>query len=342
MHLSRSTVHKGDFFAYGKSVEIAGMVDGDLYAFGGQIYIDGTVTGDVIICGGSINVRGDVKGDVRLLAGQATISGHVWNNVSIIAGNVDLGPSGVVDNNLIAIGGNIDISGEVKHNARIYASNLRLSNMILGNVKAYIGQLRLTSRAVVQGDLEYWSNNDAFIDRHAKVGKVIPHPSFFYKAFQSTLVKGLRLGSKLATLLMNLVYTFVIGLILLKYFPRKLEVSIMAMKARPIQALLTGLIILIVLPLVSLVLLISILGAPFALTLIAVNVVGFYTVKIVFVLALLSYIGNFERHRKLYFFFGLVAYFALTLIPIAGWIISIGALLLGLGSLTLSKTVVDN
>lgn len=342
MQLPHSAVHKGDFFAYGKSVEIAGTVLGDLYAFGGQIYVDGTVSGDVIICGGSVNVRGEVQGNVRMLAGQATISGHVQGNVSLMAGNIDLGPSGVIDGNVIGIGGNIDISGLIKQNTRVYASNLRISNTILGNLKAYVGQLRLTSRAVVRGHIEYWSNNEAFVDPYAKVGEITEHPSFFYKAFQSTLVKGLKLGSKLATLLMNLVYTFVIGLILMKYFPKKLNVSIHAIKMHPVQSLLTGLIMLIVLPLVSLVLLISILGAPFALTLIALNVVGFYTVKIVFVLALLSYMKNFSHYKKLYFFFGLVCYFGLTLIPIAGWILSIGALLMGLGSLTLSKSIADN
>lgn len=342
MQLPRSAEHQGDYFAYGKSIEIAGTVKGDLYAFGGQIYIDGLVTGDVIISGGSVNIRGEVRGNVRLLSGQATISGSVRENVSIIAGNVDIGPSGVIGGNLIAIGGNIDVSGLVKRNARVYASNMRISNTIHGNLKAYVGQLRLTSRAVVDGPIEYWSNNDAFIDDHAKVHGVIAHPSFFYRAFQSTLVKGLRLGSKLATLFMNLVYTFVIGLILMRYFPKKLSVSVRTMKSRPLQAVVTGLVILVILPLAAIVLLVSILGAPFALTLIAVNVIGFYTVKIVFVLAALSYFKSFEKHKKLYFFAGLVFYFALTLIPIAGWIISIGALLLGLGSLVLSKTVVDN
>jgi hypothetical protein len=84
----------------------------------------------------------------------------------------------------------------------------------------------------------------------------------------------------------------------------------------------------------------TVLGAPFALTLIALNIIGFYTAKIIFILWGIDAAckrWKWKKRRYLYFFFGLLIFFALTLIPILGFFISIGALLFGIGALVSSK-----
>ena len=339
--LPNNAVVNNDYFAYGRSVEISGTVNGDVYVFGGQVFIDGTVNGDIIAAAGSIEISGTVSHDVRLLAGQASISGHIGRNLTGVTATIELFPSAKIGNNVVIVSGNSDLGSTIKNNARLYASSVRISDRIDGNVTAYVGQMRISSKANIGGGVEYWSNNNALIDSNAHIGKGVKHhPSFFYKLFHGKLSTILKISSKLATLLMNFFYSFVIGLIMMRYFRRRIDRTILALNQKPLQSLITGLVLVFLLPLTFLALIITILGVPFALTLLSLTVVTFYTAKVLSILwvsKLLFYRFDFQKHMRLYFAFGLIVYFLLTLIPYVGFAVSLAALLLGLGGGVLSK-----
>jgi len=330
-----------DYFAYGKTIEVSGTVNGDVYVFGGQIFIDGVVNGDVIVAGGSVEISGKVSKDVRLLSGQASISGTVGRNVTAVTATIELAPSARVGRNIIVVSGNVDLESIVANNARVYASNLRVSDGIGGKLYAYVGSMRITSKAKIQGDVEYWSNKNAVIDPHAKIGgDLIHHPSFFYSITHGKIFKSLKIGSKFAALVMNFFYTLVIALIMMRYFPQRISCAVDALNHKIFPSLLAGIVIVIILPLLFLALLITIVGVPFALTLLAINVISFYTAKILTIVWLAKHIFrrfDFNKHRRLYFSFALIIYYLLTLIPYLGTVVSIAALLLGLGGLVLGK-----
>jgi len=339
--LPAGTVLNQDFFAYGKSIEVSGTVNGDVYVFGGQVFIDGTVNGDVLVAGGSVEISGKVSQDVRLLGGQASITGEIGRNVTAVTATIEFSPSARVGNNIVVLSGNVDLESLIGHNARIYASNLRLSDGIKGKLSAYVGQMRITSKAQIGGDVEYWSNRNALIDSHAKIGgEVIHHPSFFYNIFHGKFFKTIKIGSKFAALIMNFFYTFVIALIIMRYFPQRIDDTLYALNHKPLQALIAGVVLVILLPLLFLVLLITIVGVPFALTLLAINVVSFYTAKILAIIWAAKHLFHrfdFKKHMRFYFAFSLIIYYLLTLIPYLGTTISLAALLLGLGGLVLGK-----
>ena len=339
--LPHGETHDGDLFVTGKTVEVSGVVNGDLYVFGGQVFIDGTVNGSVICLAGTINHTGKVSQNVRILAGQIVIGGFVGGNVSILSGSLEVHPSTTIAGSLAVLSGNVDFAGVLNRNMRVYASNFRFSGDVKGDIEAFVGQMRITSRAEVFGSFEYWSNNEAFIDSSEILKKGIKHhPSFFYNLFKGKIFQSLKIGSKLATLLMNFFYSFVLGLVIMKFFPQRIKASMVVLNTKPLQALVCGIVILMVLPLACILLLITIIGAPFALTLLALNVIGFYTAKVFAILWVVSKMFkkvDFERYKKLYFVTGLVIYFLLTLIPYFGWILSTCSLLFGLGSVILGK-----
>jgi len=339
--LPASAVHNQDFFAYGKSIEISGTVNGDVYVFGGQVFIDGVVNGDVLVAGGSVEISGKVSRNVRLLSGQASISGTVGRSVTAVTATIELSPSARVGRNVVILSGNVDLESMVGSNARVYASNLRISDGIGGSLYAYVGSMRVTSKARITGDVEYWSNKNALIDSHAKIGgELIHHPSFFYSIFHGKIFKSLKIGSKFAALSMNFFYTLVIALILMRYFPQRVENSYHALNHKLFQSLVAGIVLVIILPLLFFALLITIVGVPFALTLLAINVISFYSAKIITIIWLARHIFrrfDFSKHRRLYFTFGLIIYYGLTLIPYVGTVVSTLALLLGLGGLVLGK-----
>jgi cytoskeletal protein CcmA (bactofilin family) len=339
--LPSTAVVNHDFFAYGKTVEVSGTVNGDVYVFGGQVFIDGVVNGDVLVAGGSVEISGKVSKNVRLLSGQASISGTVGRNVTALTATIEFAPSSRVGQNIVVVSGNVDIESIVANNARIYASNLRVSDGIGGRLYAYVASMRITSKAKIDGGVEYWSNKNAVIDPHAKIsGDLIHHPSFFYSVFHGKVFKSLKIGSKFAALVMNFFYTLVIALIMMRYFPQRISGAVDALNHKIFPSLLAGIVIVFILRLLFLALLITIVGVPFALTLLAINVISFYTAKIFSIIWLAKHIFcrfDFNKHRRLYFAFALIIYYLLTLIPYFGTVVSIAALLLGLGGLVLGK-----
>jgi cytoskeletal protein CcmA (bactofilin family) len=334
--LAQGVVHEGDYFAMADSVEISGEITGDLYLMASQVLIDGKVDGDVLAIAGSMEISGKVLNNVRLMAAQTLISGSIGRNVTVLGGNVQLLPSARVEGNVVAAAGNVDLSSSIGSDVTVAASNLRLSSQIKDNVQAYVGQLRITSRAQIGGAVDYCSNSRGWIDEGAVIrGTVTMHPSLVHELTRGTWVEGFLVGSKLIALLMNFMYTFVVAWVLMRAFPKNLETALSTLTHHPLRALGFGAMVLILLPLAALMLLMTILGVPFALTLIAMNVVGLYTAKVYSIFwfsnKTLTKIG-LKAHRLSTFFVGLICYFLLTAIPIFGVSVSIAAMLFGLGA----------
>lgn len=340
--LPAGEVFHGDYMAKGRSIEISGTVNGDVYAFGGQVIIDGTVNGNVLLLGGTLQMEGFVSQNIRALAGQVIVSGHVGGNITACSGSVEVLASADVGNSVIALAGNVDLAGPVHGEVFVGTSNLRIAGFVGGDVTAYVNRLRVTSKAHIDGSLEYRSHTPATIDTLALIkGEVNYHPSLLYNVAQNGWIRSLRIGAKLLPLFMNFFYTLVLGLIIIRYFPHSIERAVKALMISPWSALLAGVVILVILPIVSLLFLMTILGAPFAITLIAVNVFAFYTAKIFVIMWLEKrfFVKRFQRRRRLYFFWGLIAYFMVTMIPYIGHVISISAMILGLGAMVRGRII---
>jgi hypothetical protein len=339
--LPSGMVHRGDYFAYGNSIEISGKVTGDVYAAGSQIVIDGEIDGDVLAVGGSIHIAGNVARNIRIVAGQATLSGKVGGNATIVAANAQLVPSGMIQGNFVATVGNGDLAASVGGDATIVASNLRISSTIGGNLQAYVGHMRLTSRSIIIGDVAYDSDHKAMIEPEAQIhGKISFHPSVLQEIFKGRFLNVLLIGSKLTGILMNFIYTLVIGWIWLRLYPQNLERALNVLAHKPWKAFACGLMLLILLPLASLIFLMSILGAPFAITLLALNVIGFYTAKVLTIFFISNKVFNrigLKPNTVSIFCFGLICYFLLTTIPFFGSILAFVAMIFGLGAVPLAK-----
>lgn len=340
--VSSGQVHNGNFFAMGSSVEISGVVNGDVYILAEQIVIDGVINGDILVAGGSIDISGKVLNNCRLVGGQILISGSIGNNITAVAGNLQLLPSASIGGGVVATAANADFAATISSDVTVAASNLRISSHIGKDLQGYAGQMRITSRAVIGGEVDYKSSSPAWIEQGAViVGKVTRHPSFVHELVEGTWIQGLLVGSKVLAILMNFIYTFVIGVVILKFFPRNLEAALHSLQEHPLKSLTYGIMLLILLPLASLVLLMTILGVPFALALIALNVIGFYTAKVYSIFwASNWFFGKvgFRHNRLPGFFCGTVIYFALVSIPIFGFILAFVAMLFGLGAGLVAQT----
>jgi hypothetical protein len=340
--LSANEVYEGNYFACGTSVEISGTVNGDVYIFAEQVVVDGTINGDLLCCGGSVDVSGKVLHNCRMAGGQILISGTVGNQVTAVAGNLQLLPSATVGGSLVAVAANSDLAAGIGSDVTLIASNVRLSSHIRKGVQGLVGNLRVTSRALIGGDLDYRSSNDAWIEPGATIlGAVIHQPSFVHEFVKGTWIHKFLVGSRVLAVLMNFLYTFVVGVFLVKMFSKNLESALHVLKEQPLKSLVAGIMLLVLLPLVALILLMTILGVPFALTLVATTIIGFYTAKVYSIFWMSNWLFGkvgLKPNRLPLFFCGTVLYFCLTVIPVFGLIVAFAAMLFGLGAGVLAQT----
>lgn len=334
--LPAGQVHEGDYFAMGSNVEISGEVTGDLYTVGSQVVVDGRVLGDVLAVGGSVIITGPVGGNIRCTGGQVVLGGPVGRSVTILSGAAQLMASASIGGNVFCITGTADLSAPIGGNVTLITSNSRLSSPIGGNVHAYVGQMRLTSKAAIGGDLDYTSTKEATIDPQVTIGGTLTHHLTLVKGvYQGHWIQSFLLGSKVAAILMNFIYSLVIGWVIIRIFPQTLAHSLEVLKNRPWKAFACGAVVLVLLPILFLLLLITVVGAPLALTVLALNVITFYSAKIfsIFWVAnpLLKKIGM-KPNKMGILSVGLIAYFLLTAVPYFGGIIAFLALIFGLGA----------
>ncbi len=330
-----------DYFAFGDTIEISGTVNGDVYAAGGQVLVDGTINGDLLAAGGTVSISGNISQDARIFGGQITISGEIGRNLTVGGGNIELTDSATIRGGIVAAGGNIRLAAPVWSDVKISAGNLTVSNKIDGNLKAFVGAIRLTSRAVITGDLIYWSNRPASIDKSAKItGNVTRKtpPGVFRPPVEKVL--GVFVGVYLFATLISFISTLIIGLLLIHFYPKYNREAVSTLRKRPWASLGIGFIVLVLTPIIFVLLLATVVGIPLAFILLASYLITLYLVRIFVILW--AGVGIFEWlgktvHGGWALVVGLVVYSLLTLIPVIGDLVTFFVILFGLGAALLTK-----
>ncbi len=339
--ISSDQVFKGRYVELGETIEVSGVVQGDAYLVGTQVTVDGEIEGDLFAVGFVVSITGKVKGNVRILAAQAFVDGEISGNTAVFGVSVHLPKTGTLLGDLFLLAGYGDLENKVEGNVLALVGGLKLSGLIKKNLQTFVGRLRLMGSADIEGNLKYRSSYSAVIDPGATVkGEIIYKSSLVRDLMDMPILSGVAIGSKVAGFLMNFLYTFVVGIIFIRFFPRKLRNALLALRKTPWKCGLVGCLTVIFLPILSFVLLITIIGTPFALTLMALNIVGFYTVKIFSILWMsnaLFHLLGWEKNKIHTLFAGQVLYYSLCYIPVVGWFISLFAMLFGLGSSILAQ-----
>ncbi|MCH7541465.1 hypothetical protein IH981_01650, partial [Patescibacteria group bacterium] len=147
-------------------------------------------------------------------------------------------------------------------------------------------------------------------------------------------------GFSVFTAVVGWISTFIIGLLLIKLFPRFSRETVSTLRKRPWSSLGIGFLTLILTPIVFVILLITVIGIPLALILLALYLISLYLARI-FVIYWIG-LTLFERtgrkiHEVWALIVGLVVYYIITLVPIAGGLATLLVVLFGLGAAILTK-----
>ncbi|MCR4305864.1 MAG: hypothetical protein NUV73_02160 [Candidatus Daviesbacteria bacterium] len=337
--LTKDEVINKDYFATGNSVFLEGTVNGDAYVAGGNVVVNGTINGDLLVAGGSLDIRGNITGNIRAAGGNININGTIGRNATLVGGSINLAPTADIQGSLVSAGGNVAVSAPVGKEINLGGGQVVLSNRVGGDVNAAVGNLSLAPTATVSGNLTYLSENTASVSPGATVSGKITQNIPQTKQPQEAARRGV--GALLGFFLIgDFILATIIGFLLLRFLPVFFSTTAQLITQKPWLSLGTGFLAAIISPFAFLLLMITILGIPIAILLAFTLVVLSYLAKIfvAFVIGQLI-LRRFSKqsHTAWALILGLVIYSVIKAIPVFGWLISVIAVLTGLGAILIAK-----
>jgi hypothetical protein len=257
------------------------------------------------------------------MAGAAGTGGHDDDAVVVVAGDVSV-PRGDTVGGVFLAAGDARIAGAVDGDVIVFSGDLLLAGRVDGSVFVADGETRLLPSAEVTGDVEYGDERPQ-IALDARVHGDVTKQGFPDLGGTLPWIAGFAfwLGITLSA--------WVLGALLLLIAPRAAE-AIEARSREKVGAVIAiGLAIFIVLPIVAFLAAITLLGLPLAFA-IGLSLLPLWAVAyVVSAYVLGRRVLGPSRHRMLSFLAGLAILRVIALVPILGWLVSIAAVLLGLG-----------
>lgn len=332
----------GDAYIFGGSVRSAAALPGDLAAGGGSVLVSGSVGADIAALGGNITILGPVADDVRAAGGNIVIESAVGGDVVAAGGQVGVGGSGVQGDVMVA-GGTVRLDAPVAGNVRIAGGQVVINAPVQGNVEIMAEQVTLAAGALINGTFTYRSNRDAIIEPGAQVlGETVyekvptPRKEADAQAAGIAIASGLLLSKLLMTLFAALVLTFV--------FRRYLGEVALLVHTRPLHELMRGFAFVVLLPVASIILLITFLGALFGglglLTFVAAMIFAHIVAPVVLGSLLFMWVQKKSKPEVTYLstLVGVVVFSLLVVVPVIGWLTCFALVCMALGAMVTIKT----
>jgi hypothetical protein len=330
-----------NLYVAGGEVDVRAEVDGDVAAAGGRVLLDGVVTRDALVAGGDVTVRGRVGDDLRVAGGLVTLGGPIAGELLAAGGRVRVAPEAAVSGRAWLAGGIVEVQGRVGKTLRAAGGTIRLGGQVDGDVDVAGREIEIGPAARIGGSLTYRSPRPARIDPAARIAGAVTHRRTELPA----QAVGIARTASIALSVLGLLALGVTGVALLLLFPGFLTTSARTIASDPWTSLGLGLLVLVATPPVGLVLLVSVLGIPLALMLLAVYAVALVAGGLVAALFLgdvgARWLGRGDppsRGTQIVALLGALVVLALVRwIPIAGTLVLFLAVLFGVGALTLQS-----
>jgi cytoskeletal protein CcmA (bactofilin family) len=316
-------------------------VKGNAYLLGAETDIKGVIEGNLIIVGGNASISGKVTGSVHIFAGQAILEGSIKGDVMFVGANLLIPGPGTIGGNLLLIGGNAALENVVNGDVTALVASFTISGSIHKNLRAFVDKLRLAKSAKILGSLTYRSRNKAFIDSGAEVvGPTLRKSTLIGDIEGFRFFRGAHLGMQVFPFFVKFFYTFIVGCLLILFFPYRLHSAIDALRRHPGKSFIYGLAMLLILPILTGVLLVTVIGAPFALTVLALNIISFYTVTVFPILWMSNAIFrklSWKENTIRALIVGQGIYYCLTVIPVFGMLLACVTTILGFGATVVAQ-----
>ena len=331
-----------DLYVFGGDTEIAGTVTRDATVASGQFELtqSGRIDGNLNLLAGDAIVRGNVGRTVRVAAGDVEIYGDIGSDLIVAGGQIEIERGAVVRGDVIMAGGQVTIRGDVGGNVRGSTGDLTIDGNVSGDVDVSVNDISLGSQARVAGGVEYQSDDDATQDDAAVIsgGIVQQEPNMVFPAGGGV--------TWMTGLLFQLLAALIAGLVIVLAAPRLCVTVANGVRHRLPGSLIGGLILLFVIPIVTVILFVTIVGIPIALIIWCFYLAALYLGQVFVGLALGRFIlpnrwGDLGRgYNLLAMTIGVIVLFLPRFAPVPwlGFALTAMIAVVGLGAVVLGTT----
>ncbi len=333
---SDAAPRRDNTYLFGSTVRAPGPVTGDFYAAAGKIIVDHGVSGDSVLAGGTLTVSAPVGDDLRAASGTMTVSADVNGELVAAGGQITIGPNVRIQGPVRIAASDVDLSGRVANSVHVYARSVRLSGEFQGDVELAAENIEIAPNSTIAGNLRYASGAAPKLDPSVKVGGTVS----VWHEFDRDKSEAPRTHRWLGGGLMMLFGLIALGVLLVTVLPGFTRAAGVTLRNSPGKSLSLGNGVLLAVPPLIILLMLTVIGIPIALMVIAaypiVLVAGYLITAIGLGDQLMAKIKAEKRDRigwRIGFLAVAVVLFALIAwIPIAGALVILAALLLGIGA----------
>lgn len=337
IYVPKEEIISGNFYAAGNTITVDGNISGDLIAVAQTITVNGNVEGDIIVAAQNITINGNVDGNIRVAGESISLNGQVTRNVNAFGRNIILGNNNQIGWDIFAMADSLESRGNIEGGLAGSFGHALISGKIGKNINIKMfesgtdGILIISSEATINNGVVYTAKKTAQISEKAAVNGGVEQKVPQTKE-TNTFAAWLwpEIYSIFCALVVGLVLVFIGKNVTLKIL-KKID-------NKPFHALLQGLILMFVLPIIAFLLLFTLIGIPLALIicawwLIAIYVARIFTAILIGQIILKNIIKNKKNDPKLIWclILGVIICWLLFAIPYVGWIFCLIAIWFGLG-----------
>jgi cytoskeletal protein CcmA (bactofilin family) len=332
--IDKGEVINDDLYMAGGDLVINGTVEGDVFAGGRNVTVNGDIEGAATVFGQYITINGSVRDSVRLAGQNVTIIGDIGGDAVLFGQTISIQSGSTIGGDLVLGASMVNVNGAVEGRVMGGAGEVMISDMVGKDVSLEVDKLTITSTAVIKGNVDYTSENEAEIHSSAEIDGSIKRiaPEIKEPAQQGPVSE---IPGKIAGFLM----TFITGLVIIFLATRKITGMSEALIKYPWYSLGWGAFLLFVTPFAIVILLVIVIGIPIALILTAAYAIAIYLSIIPVSLCIGRLIigrQRTENRRGLLLAalaVGLAILVIIKFIPVFGFIVGVLTALFGMGTI---------
>ena len=325
-----------NFFKTGETVDISGTLQKDAYILAETVVVDGVIEGDLIGAAENLTINGTVKGNLRFLAGKIVITGEVRKNFTGAGESVIV--SGTVGQDIMVGANKFDLQSEHQGDINLFGVSAKLDQNIGGNLFLHIdpkGSVEFAEGLSVGGNLEYSPTRKTMVNFDSlqitgQTKQLSQQVSVDWrKTFDYLYIFG------------RLFYFFgllVLAMVMIRVMKKITMLLAATVSKDPLKCFNHGFWWLIFTPMVSLLLMATMVGMPLGLIAMGLYLIAFYVVKVFVALAIGALILKEDvKNNKLFWpmILGVFIVVVAISLPFVGFLINLIISTAGFGALCL-------
>jgi cytoskeletal protein CcmA (bactofilin family) len=337
-YLNDSAIASDNLYVASQNVTIYGTAQKDVFAVASNVIVEGDIDQDLFAAGGMISITGSVGDDVRVGGGTVSLGGSVGGELIAAGGQVNVLESAEISKDALIGGGNIDFNGVVHGNLASYGSRVYINGQVDGTLKINAREVVIGPKAVIKGDFNYSSGSEASI---ADGAKILGKKNFTPIEYRATVGKttGAFFGFTTALWLIKLLALVVAALVIFFVFRQGAADLVRHAASNFWKELLRGFVLFFIIPIASLIAIVTIIGVIPALIALAIYVLMLILGAVFAGLLSAGFIAKWFFKKADYslewytIVLGIAALAIVKMIPFVGWIAGAAVFLAALGTL---------